>query len=261
MAQIVTNTPLVERNARYGRWITTASLLIILAPLAFTLPSLFSGKNELPGNEIYFLYAALILGLILSNVGGYFLNRWGFKYYQAVGNALKGTDKKYRLYNYSLPINHVLLTPYDVTVLVLKNLDGQIHASPKGWQMNLSILRFLRYFSSEQLGDPTKELETQKEKLRAFISESLGEAFQPPLDGLIVFTNPRAQVEITNVELPVVILNSGEDALKNALKKPKNTPQMKKEMYDALYELFEEEAEARRVEASRGLVIAGRKIL
>ena len=68
------------------------------------------------------------LGLVLSNVGGYFLNRWGFKYYEAVGNALKGTDKKYRLYNYSLPVNNVLLSPYDVTVLLLKNLDGQIFA-------------------------------------------------------------------------------------------------------------------------------------
>jgi hypothetical protein len=261
MAQIVTNTPLVERNGRYGRWITTASLLVILAPLGITLPSLFSGSTELPGNQLLLLYGALLVGLVLSNVGGYFLNRWGFKYYEAVGNALKGTDKKYRLYNYSLPVNNVLLTPFGVTVLLLKNLEGQIWANPKGWRMNINILRFLRWFSSEQLGDPTKDLEKEIEKLRAFIQDRLGENFNPPIDGLIVFTNPRASVEITNVELPVVILSESEDALKNALRKPKNTPQLKKEVYDALFELFEEEAEARRVEASRGLVIAGRKIL
>jgi hypothetical protein len=207
------------------------------------------------------MYGALIVGLVLSNVGGYFLNRWGFKYYEAVGNALKGTDKKFRLYNYSLPVNNVLLTPFDVTVLLLKNLDGQIWANQNGWRMNISILRFLRWFTSEQLGDPTKDLETQKEKLRQFIADRLGENFRAPLDGLIVFTNPRANVNITNADLPVVILNSSEDALKQALKKPKGTAQMPKEMYDALFELFEEEAEARRVEASRGLVVAGRKII
>ncbi len=261
MAQIVTNTPLVERNGRYGRWITTASLLVILAPLAITLPSLFSGRNDLPTDQLVILYGALLLGLVLSNVGGYFLNRWGFKYYEAVGNALKGTDKKYRLYNYSLPVNNVLLTPYDATILLLKNLDGQIYANQKGWRMNISVLRFLRWFSSEQLGDPTKDLEKEQEKLRAFIADRLGENFKPPLDGLIVFTNPRATVEITNVELPVVILNSSPDALKNALRKPKAAQAMPNKMYDALYELFEEEAEARRVEAERGLVIAGRKIL
>lgn len=260
MAQIVTNTPLVERNARYGRWITTGSLLVILAPLAITLPSLFSGKNDLPTDQLLIMYGALIIGLVLSNVGGYFLNRWGLKYFEAVGNALKGTDKKYRLYNYSLPVNNVLLTPYDVTVFLLKNLDGQIRASQSGWRMNIGILRFLRWFSSEQLGDPTKDLETQKGKLRQFIAERLGDKVQPPIEGLIIFTNPRATVEMTNVDLPVVLLNSSEDALKNALKKPKGASQMPKEMYDALFELFEEEAEARRVEASRGLVIAGRKL-
>ncbi len=260
MAQIVTNTPLVERNGRYGRWITTASLLVILAPLAITLPSLFSGRNDLPTDQLVIMYGALIIGLVLSNVGGYFLNRWGFKYYEAVGNALKGTDKKYRLYNYSLPVNHVLLTPYDVTVLLLKNLEGQISATQNGWRGSVSILRLLRYFSSEQLGNPTQDLEKQKEKLRAFVHERLGENFKPPIDGLIIFTNPRAQVEITNADLPVVILSSGPDALKNALKKPKHIQPMSKTMYDALYELFEEEAEARRIEAQRGLVIAGRKI-
>lgn len=261
MAQIVTNTPLVERNARYGRWITTGSLLVILAPLAFTLPSLFSGRNDIPSNELFLMYGALILGLILSNVGGYFLNRWGFKYYEAVGNALKGTDKKYRLYNYSLPVNNVLLTPYDVTILLLKNLDGKIVVNSGGWRSNTSILRLLRWFSSEQLGDPTKDLEAQKEKLLAFIHDRLGESFQPPVDGIIVFTNPRATIEVTNVDLPIVFLPQSEDALKNALKKPKGAQPMPKAMYDALFELFEEEAEARRVEATRGLVIAGRKII
>jgi hypothetical protein len=261
MAQIVTNTPLVNRNSRIGRWITTASLLVILAPLALTLPSLFSGRNELPTDQLFIMYGALILGLVFSNVGGYFLNRWGFKYYEAVGNALKGTDKKYRLYNYSLPVHNVLLTPYDVTVLLLKNLDGHIWATQDGWRMNIGILRFLRWFSSEQLGDPSKDLQAQKDKLLAFIAERLGDALQPPIDGLIIFTNPRATVEITNADLPVVMLNASDDALKNALKKPKGTPQMPKAMYDALFELFEEEAEARRMEASRGLVIAGRKVL
>ncbi len=262
MAQIVTNTPLVERNARYGRWITTASLLVILAPLAITLPSLFSGRNELPTEQLFIMYGALLLGLVLSNVGGYFLNRWGFKYYESVGNALKGTDKKYRLYNYSLPVNNVLLTPYDVTILLLKNLDGNIYANQKGWRMNVNLLRFLRWFSTEQLGDPTADLEKEKAKLRAFIAERLvGENVEPPMDGLIIFTHPRANVEITNADLPVVVLNSGEDALKNALKKPKNVQPMPKVMYDALFELFEEEAEARRIEASSGLVIAGRKII
>ncbi len=261
MAQIVTNTPLVERNARYGRWITTASLLVILAPLAITLPSLFSGRNDLPTEQLLILYGALLVGLILSNIGGYFLNRWGTRHYEQVVSALKGTDKKYRLYNFSLPVPHVLLTPYGVTVLLLKNLDGQIYASQKGWRTNFSLVKFLRYFSTEPLGDPTKELAAQEAQIASFIQEHLGADFKPPIDGYIVFTNPRAVVEVTNAELPVVVLSQEPDALKNALKRPKGAPQLPKGDYDKLYGLFEEEADSRRYLAERGLVIAGRKIL
>ncbi|MBI4672994.1 MAG: NERD domain-containing protein [Chloroflexi bacterium] len=261
MAQVVTNTPLVERNARFGKILTTASLIVIIAPLAITFPVLFSGKNELPNESLLLLYGALLVGLVLSNVGGYFLNRWGLKHYEQLDKALKGTDKKYRLYNFSLPAPTVLLTPYGVTVLLLKNLEGQIHATPKGWRTNIDILKFLRWFSSEQLGNPTKDLQAQLDKLSAFIHDGIDANFNPPLDGLIVFTNPKALVEITDVELPVVVLNSSPDALKEAIRKPKSATPISKQDYDKLYTLFEEEAEARRVEAERGLVIAGRKFL
>jgi hypothetical protein len=260
MAQIVTNTPLVERNARYGRWITTASLLVILTPLALTFPALFSGKNDMPTETIFIMYGALLLGLILSNVGGYFLNRWGLKNYEQVIDALKGTDKKYRLYNYSLPAPNVLLTPYGVTVLLLKTLEGNITANASGWKINFSLMRIIRWFSTEQLGDPTKALAAHEETMRVFITEHLGANAVPLIDGLIVFTSPRANVQVTNADLPVVIMKESEDALKNALKKPKNAQQLSKEQYDTLFGLFQEEADIRRAEAERGLVIGGRKI-
>lgn len=260
MAQLVSNTPLIERNARIGRIVTTGSLIIVIAPLAFSLPVLFSGARDLPPEQLFFLYGALLLGLVLSNVGGYFLNRWGIKYFEQIAAALKGTDKRYRFYNYSLPVPNALLTPFGVTVLLLKNLEGRIYVTPKGWRMNVGILRFLRWFSSEQLGDPSKDLQTQMDQMNTFIQEHLGANFKAPIDGLIVFTNPRANVEITNVELPVVMLNQDADALKNALKRTKGAPQLSKANYDALYTLFEQEAAARRVQAERGFVVAGRKI-
>ena len=122
-------------------------------------------------------------------------------------------------------------------------------------------MRILRWFSTEQLGDPTKDLQTQIDKLTAFIHDRIGENFNVPIEGLIVFSNPKVSVEITNVDLPVIVLNQDPDGLKNALKKSKTAPALTKEQYDALYTLFEEEAEARSVEAQRGLVIAGRKLL
>lgn len=260
MAQVVTNKALVDRNARMGKILTTASLIVILAPLAITFPILLSGKGDLPGNSLLLMYGALIVGLILSNIGGYYMNRWGFKYYDQLEKSLKGTDKKYRLYNYSLPVPNALLTPYGVTVLLLKNLDGRIYANQSGWRMSFDLLRLLRWFSAEQLGNPSRDLQAQIEKLEAFIHDRLGEEFSPPIDGLILFTNPKAVIEVSNVELPIVFVPEKPDSLKEALKKPKGTSLISQQDYNLLYELFEEEAEARRIESERGLVVAGRKL-
>lgn len=241
--------------------LTTASLIVIIGPLFFTIPSLFSGKNEIPTDQLLLLYGALLVGLVLSNVGGYFLNHWGFKQYERVGTALKGLDKRFKLYNYLLPASNILLTPYGITVLLIKNVEGQVFVNQKGWRQAVGLLRFLRWFSAEQLGDPTRDLETQKEKMRAFIDEKLGADFQVPIDGLILFTNPKVTVEISNVDLPVVNLNENEDALKNALRRDKKTPQIPKADYDKLYALFEEQANAERARAEQGIRVLGFKVL
>ena len=100
--------------------------------------------------------------------------------------------------------------------------------------MNFDLLRFLRWFSSEQLGNPTKELQTQMDKMSAFIHDAIGENFNPPIDGLIVFPSPKVNVDVTNVELPIVVLNQNVDALKNALMKPKGVAPISKQDYDEL---------------------------
>lgn len=260
MAQITTNQPLVDSRARLGRMLTTASLIVILGPLFFTIPTLFSGKNDMPTDQLLLLYGALFLGLILSNVGGYFLNRWGFKQYERVGTALKGLDKRFKLYNYLLPVSNALLTPFGVTVLLIKNIDGQVAVNQKGWRQTTGLVRLLRRFSAEQLGDPTRDLETDEKKMREFIAERGGADFQPPIEGLIVFTNPKVSLEMSNVQLPVVNLNENEDALKNALRRDKKAPQLSKADYDKLYAIFESEANAQREKAERGFTLLGRKV-
>lgn len=260
MAFIITNEKLVERRTRLGRYLTTASLIVILAPLFFTLPLLFAGRQDLPPNQLLLLYGALLIGLILSNLGGYLLQRWGTKTHERVASALKGLDKRYRLYNYLLPAPHVLLTPYGVVVLLIKNVDGEVYADHKGWRQSVSLLRLLRWFSAERLGDPGKDLAEQQAQMRALIQKNLGADFDPPLEGYIVFTNPYVRVEIHNVELPVVVLNEKEDALKDALRRPKSVPQISKTVYDKLCALFEQEADARREQAERGFTVFGRQL-
>lgn len=236
MAQITTNEPFIENRKKIGRYASLGGLAII-----------FGGLLASFQNQILLAYGALILGFILSNVGAYYLSRWGLGVHEKIAAALKGLDKRYRLYNYLLPVPNVLLTPYGVSVFLVKNQDGVIVADAKGWRQPSSIfgtlLRFLRAFSSDPLGDPPGELEVQQKTMKDFISESLGEGTKVTVDGLILFTNPRADLSITNSKVTTIALTKQPDALKNALRRDKRTTQLPGDVYDRLVALFDSEAE------------------
>ncbi len=236
MAQISTNEQFVEQRTRVGRYASLGGLAVIFAGLMASF-----------NNQILLAYGALLLGFILSNTGAYFLNRWGLKAHEKLGAALKGLDKRYRLYNFLLPVPNALLTPYGVIVFLVKNQDGQIVGGDKGWRQGSSLLRIFRAFSTEPLGDPPKDLALQKQKMREFISRELSEV-KIPVEGYIVFTNPRASVTLENVAEPVIVLRQQPDALKNALRRDKRAAQLPPREYDALVALFQKEADAKLAE-------------
>lgn len=236
MAQISTNEPFVENRKRLGRYASFGGLAIIFGGLVASIQ-----------NQFLLAYGALIVGFILSNFGAYFLSRWGLDAHEKLTSALKGMDKRYRLYNYLLPAPNVLLTPFGVTVFLVKNQEGQIVADEKGWRQPTSILgtfvRFMRALSAEALGDPAEDLEKQKAKMREFITDGLRENGAVPVEGYIVFTNPRAAVTLSEVETPVIVLNVQPDAIKNALRRDKRAAPLSTRVYDDLVTLFEREAE------------------
>lgn len=244
MAQVTTNDKMVETRARIGRYATTASLIIIIAPLVVYLPRLFSSSQDLPVDQLLILYGALLVGFVLSNIGGYFMSRFGTKQFEKVNAAIKGLDKRYRLYNYLLPSPNTLLTPFGVTILLVKNVEGAVYANGERWRQDFSLVRILRWFSSEGVGNPPRDLQTQEEKMENFLAAKLGEDNGVPVDGYIVFTNPKAQLNLENTAAPVIALNEKPDALKEALRKDKKATPMPKATYDKVADLFDKEAAA-----------------
>lgn len=239
MAQIYANEPLIASRERIGRFGSFGGLAII-----------FGGLIASFQNDILLAYGALILGFIVSNVGAYYLNRYAMPAFKKVGESLKGLDKNFRFYNYFLPAPHVLLTPFGVTVLLLKNQDGKIVGDEKGWRQSQGVIGILRSISAEGLGDPGKELEKQKETMRQFVSGVSSDSI--PIDGYVVFTNPQAQVTIGNVDVPAIVLKTQPDALKNALRRDKRTRQLDEQVYNRIARLFNETAEEKQAEAEKG---------
>lgn len=236
MAQISSNEPLIENRKKVGRYASIGGLAIIFVGLLASFQ-----------NQFLIAYGALIVGFILSNVGAYYLSRWGLGTHEKLVAALKGMDKRYRLYNYLLPAPNVLLTPYGVTVLLVKNQEGPIVADGNGWRQPSGIFgnlfRFMRALSAEPLGDPPKELDLLKSTMRKFIAKESTWGSQVPVEGIVLFTNPRAQVSISATEVPVIDINKQTDALKSVLRRDKRTPQLAADVYDGLVALFDGEAE------------------
>ncbi len=239
--QVNTNEALIENRSKIGLYTSLVGLALVFGSVLAAFQ-----------NNILLAYGAMLTGFVLSNIGAYFLNRYAMGAYKKLEDSLKGFDKRYRLYNYLLPAPNVMLTPYGVTVFALKNQDGTIIGNAKGWRQGSSIVRFLRSLSSEPLGDPPRDLAAQKAKMSEFIAEKLGQENNVPVDGFVVFTNDKADVTLSDVKAPVIVLNKNPDALKSALRRDKRTPTMPAAQYEQLVSLFDQEAEIKTERAERG---------
>ncbi len=64
-------------------------------------------------------FIAMLLGLVLSQIGVYFANRWGKspRIDERITLGLKGLDDRYSLYHYVTAVPHLLIGPAGIWVL------------------------------------------------------------------------------------------------------------------------------------------------
>ena len=158
------------------------------------------------------LYANFLLfgGLGVSMVGIYYANRWVKKPRPeaSLDAALKSLSNAHRLYHYpSLPCDHVLLTPNGVFVLETVNLAGQFTYRRGRWREMIGVGRALRYIVEEHLGDPIKSAGSAAHFLEERFNQVFGESSRVPVNALVVFSHPAAQIDIADPPIPVCKLD------------------------------------------------------
>src|SRR4051794_40321774 len=122
---VVVNQKLVSTRVR----IASAAHLAALAVFAVGL--FISWSNPDPNLEqMVGAYAAIIVGLILYNVGQIFLRRFGPRNRQEeiLSKTLKGLDRRYTLLAFAtskLP-DYILIGPAGIQVIVTRIHDGAI---------------------------------------------------------------------------------------------------------------------------------------
>ncbi|MCL5264110.1 MAG: NERD domain-containing protein [Chloroflexi bacterium] len=229
--QVVTNEQFVTNRARIGKIGTLVGLLALLA-------GFFTSLNiEL----IALSYGLLILGLLGFNIGRYNTIRFGSRprQHEILANSLKGLDQKYILLNYvkGVPASHLLLSPLGIFLIETRVHDGEINCEGDRCHRKRSFSTLIRGFVEGGLGSPSKDVRRGVEGVKAFLAEKLGAemAEAVPVEGIVVFTNPLAQLKTVN---PTVTVLTPKD-LKAHIRSPQGRTKMLGEAYRKLCEVFE----------------------
>lgn len=231
--RVDTNEALIERRVKLGRIAWLAGMGILLAGLGASW--MIERRPEWTTLLIIGSYVALLGGLVATSVGIYTSDRWARppRADQVLAQALKGLDNKHKLYNHLLPAEHVLLSPLGVTVFRVKRQDGRIEYQDGRWRHRQGFLGTFMSLSRERLGDPARELGVGMERMSGLLQELLPEA-EVPVEGVVVFAGPRADLHIVNPPLPAVPVKKLKAHLRAASKGRKLTDTLRKELEQVL---------------------------
>ena len=191
------NDTLIKRNARIGQ----VTMFVALAVLAGGMFVSFQYPEQANWS-----FLALLLGFLLSQVGIYFSNRYSRKPRpdELIDQALKGMDKKYALYHFLTPATHLLVGPSGVWVLLPYYQRGTITYSKGRWRQQGGGLmyQYLKLFAQEGLGRPDMDVKNQVQALQSVLQKHLPEESLPAIQAAVVFTNPKAVINIPEDENP-----------------------------------------------------------
>ena len=178
----ITNEQMMARGGRLGQLATLIGLVMVFGALiaSFTQYRMMS-------------VVLVALGVVMYTLGtrGQEQAMRGPQRIQMLTGALGEFDDRYRLYNHVVPVDHVLLTPHGLFVLIVKGVDGGIRCFKDKWVRDMSLRRVLRFFTEESLGNPTKETQQGVERFQKYIEEQAPD-INTEVQGVVVFVNPEA---------------------------------------------------------------------
>ena len=230
--QNIVNTARIARGTRIGKIAT-------LAGLGFLLLGLIASLTMQAAGLIWVSFVCLLLGILVSSIGTMHMNRWVRqpRADQALAQGLKGFDDRYRLYSYFLPAPHVLLSPVGLFVLTPMGQDGAIRYDGQKFRRGFSAVRLLRFMADEGMGRPFAEADAQVSAMQKLLDKhQVGEDVE--IQSVVVFYNPRAQLDVTDTPRPVII----PKGLKKALRKQRGEAETKLSgvQYRGLRDFFDE---------------------
>jgi hypothetical protein len=134
--------------------------------------------------------------------------------------SLKGMSRDYRLYHFALPAPHVLLTPSELLVLVVRYEGGKYTVRDEKWRQGFSVLRALNFMGREGLGNPTKDADYQVGRMRQFLIKLAPELEDVPIEPIIVFVADNVVLDVQDSRVPIQRAAKLKGFLRAETKKP-----------------------------------------
>jgi len=228
--RIVANEKYIARRATVGKYASLASIGLLL--IVFALSWFRIGSQFL---MMLVLAVGVAVGLLLSFVGGYYGERFAgpAAHHERVRDALKGLDKRYTLFQYTLPVPHALLGPGGLTVFVVRSQPGTVSYKDGHWRHRQRGRFFRQLAGQENLGLPEMEVERQVKQMTHYLDEHLPGA-DVPIRGAVLFTNPAVKLDLENPPVPVFYGKK----VKSWLRKPPTGKTLPNRVRQQLEELF-----------------------
>lgn len=234
--KVVIDQKRYKRMALLGRVALFGSLGILIGGLLLTLFGQQIGLLTPENSTLFFVIyiAILVVGFAVSRVGFHYGNRYlaPTRPDAVLRENLKGLDRKYALMLFQSPHDYVLVEPGGVSAFVIRNQDGRIAYKGGKWKRRESIFRFW-FGRDEPLGDPTQEALAAAAKINKILTEKLP-TLKIPVRGIVVFSNPKAVLEVEPSPVSVVRAEELKDYLRGAGKLREMPNSIQRKMREAL---------------------------
>lgn len=225
--RVETNDRLVRRSRQIAQYLFFISMGVLVAGLFVTNTQAMNIENPLIGLLLPFTIMPLAFACVIVSIR--MTNLWVRqpRPEDAIRESLKGTGNKPVLYNYyHLPSRHVLIAPQGVFAITPRFQDGRFRVENDRWTMLRSPLsRVLSLLRFDGIGNPHADALRAAQHIQALIAP-----FAPdvPVQPLIVFVDPRAEVEVIGSSIPVLYAGAKEkrdpnlkDYLRDLTKQPR----------------------------------------
>lgn len=228
-----TNQPFITKQAKYAKWGSYVGF-----------GALFLGLLTTTRSPIL-AYVFLLVGLLGATFGSYMANRYVRepRADQSLARVLEGLDKRFSVYSYFLPSNHVIVSHHGFTVVESRAQQGTVRFDGKRWQHRAGMRKFLQLFGEPSLGKPEQDIARHIGWVKEWIDEAAPE-LEVPVNGLVLFTAPSVTLEVTGNDLPVLALEELPTYLKEGMKgQPTLSTAKQKELRRILDEVVASELE------------------